>query len=89
MFGATTVQQSPPALRAFQPPLLPSSTSSTYLALLRSFASTNQSSQGTISSTMTTCLVDSDVITTSGRSEVELELPSQVHSKVPVSCIGE
>ncbi len=60
------------SLRAFQPPLLHSSTSSAYLALLRSFASSNLSSQGTVSSTMTTCLVDSDVSTMSGRSEVAL-----------------
>ncbi len=58
------------SLNTFQPPHLHSSTSSAYLALLRSFASSNLSSQGTVSSTMTTCLVDSDVITMSGRSEV-------------------
>ncbi len=37
---------------------------------LRSFASSNLSSQGTVSSTMTTCLVYSDVSTMSGQSEV-------------------
>lgn len=56
------------------------------LALLRSLASSIQASQGTVSSSSTTCLVDPHVNTISGQ---ELKLPSQVNLKLPVTRNGD
>ncbi len=51
---------------AFHPACQHSLTSSSYLASFLSKASSRRSSQGTVSSNRTTCLVDSDKRTTSG-----------------------
>ena len=64
--------------RAFQPLFRHSELSSAYLALLRSWTSSIRSSQRTVSSRITTCLVNSDVSTMSGRREVAVMLPGNL-----------